>query len=109
MLLEMFRSETEFLRWLRKRVPSKGRGLRLGIGDDAAVVEVGRHRGVVLKSDMCIENIHFNRRLHPPLSVGHRALARPLSDLAAMGAVPRFALVSLALSRRTGPDWIEEF
>jgi thiamine-monophosphate kinase len=109
MLPEMFASETEFVRWLRKRVPGKVGGLRLGIGDDAAVVEVGRHRGVVLKSDMCIENIHFNRRLHPPLSIGHRALTRPLSDLAAMGAVPRFALVSLALSRRTGPGWIEEF
>jgi thiamine-monophosphate kinase len=108
-LPDMFHSETEFVRWLRKQVPSKGRGLRLGIGDDAAVVEVGPHRGVVLKSDMCIENIHFSPRLHPPLSVGHRALTRPLSDLAAMGAVPRFALVSLALSRRTGPEWIEEF
>jgi len=109
MLPDMFRSETEFVRWLRKQVPGKVSGLRLGIGDDAAVVEVGPHRGVVLKSDMCIENIHFNRRLHPPPSVGHRALARPLSDLAAMGAVPRFALVSLALSRRTPPGWIKEF
>jgi len=105
----MFRSETEFVRWLCKQLPGRVSGLRLGIGDDAAIVDVGPHRGVVLKSDMCIENVHFNRRLHPPLSVGHRALARPLSDLAAMGAVPRFALVSLALSRTTGPGWVEEF
>jgi thiamine-monophosphate kinase len=109
MLPEVFRNETEFVRWLRNLVPCKVRGLRLGIGDDAAVVEVGPRRGVVLKSDMCIENVHFNRRLHPPLSVGHRALTRPLSDLAAMGAVPRFALVSLALSRSTPPGWTEGF
>jgi thiamine-monophosphate kinase len=109
MLPYVFRSEMEFVRWLREQVPGKARGLRLGIGDDAAVVEVEPHRGVVLKSDMCIENVHFNRRYHPPLSVGHRALARPLSDLAAMGAVPRFALVSLALSRSTAPGWTEEF
>jgi thiamine-monophosphate kinase len=105
----MFASETEFVRWLRRLVPGKVGGLWLGIGDDAAVVKVGSHQGVVLKSDMCIENVHFNRRLHPPLSVGHRALTRPLSDLAAMGAAPRFALVSLALSRKTGPGWIKEF
>ena len=105
----MFASEAEFIRWIRKRVPSKVGGVWLGIGDDAAVVEVGPHRRLVLKSDMCIENVHFNRQLHPPQSVGHRALARPLSDLGAMGAVPRFALVSLALSRRTGHGWVKEF
>jgi thiamine-monophosphate kinase len=105
----MFPSETEFVRWLRKQVPCKVGGLILGIGDDAAVVKVRSHQGVVLKSDMCIENVHFNRRLHPPLSVGHRALARSLSDLAAMGAVPRFLLVSLALSPRTEAGWIKEF
>jgi thiamine-monophosphate kinase len=109
LVLDVFRSETEFVRWLRKQVPGKARGLRLGIGDDAAVVEVEPHRGVVLKSDMCIENVHFNRGHHPPFSVGHRSLTRPLSDLAAIGAVPRFALVSLALSRSTPPVWIEEF
>jgi len=106
---DTFRSEAEFVRWLRKQVPGKVSGLWLGIGDDAAVVDAGPRRGVVLKSDMCIENVHFSRHLHPPPSVGHRALTRPLSDLAAMGAVPRFALVSLALSRRTPPGWVEEF
>lgn len=109
MLPEMFRSETGFVRWLLKRVPGKVRGLTLGIGDDAALVEVQSGQGVILKSDMSIENVHFKRRLHPPRSVGHRALARPLSDVAAMGAIPRFALVSLALGRRTPPGWTEEF
>jgi len=97
------------VRWLVKRVPGKARGLTLGIGDDAALVKVELGQGVILKSDMSIENIHFTRRLHPPGSVGHRALARPLSDLAAMGAIPRFALVSLALSRSTPPLWTREF
>ena len=107
--LDMFRSETEFVRWLRKRASRNARGLTLGIGDDAALVEVGHHQGVILKSDMSIENVHFRRHLHPPRSVGHRALARPLSDVAAMGAVARFALVSLAISRRTPSRWAEEF
>src|SRR5262249_7496624 len=109
MLPDIFRCETEFVRWLRKQTPCNVRGLRLGIGDDAAVVEVGPRRAVVLKSDMCIEKVHIDQRVHPPLSGGHRALTRPLSDLAAMGAVPRFVLVSLALCRSTPPRWIEEF
>jgi thiamine-monophosphate kinase len=105
----MFRSEAGFVRWLRRRVSYKAKGVMLGIGDDAALVEVHPGQGVILKADMSIENIHFSRRLHPPRSVGHRALARPLSDLAAMGATPRFALVSLALSRNTPPGWTEGF
>jgi thiamine-monophosphate kinase len=104
-----FRNETEFIQWLLKRVPGKARGLRLGIGDDAALVEVGTGQGVILKSDMSLENVHFKRRLHPPRSVGHRALARPLSDVAAMGGTPRFALVSLALSRTMPQAWTKGF
>ncbi|HEV2177436.1 MAG TPA: thiamine-phosphate kinase [Terriglobia bacterium] len=97
----MFRTESEFVRWLRDRSPSKAGPLQVGIGDDAAVVEVSRGRQLVLTADMSLEGVHFTRRLHPPKSVGHRALARSLSDVAAMGGVPRFVLVSLALSQRT--------
>lgn len=105
----MSHSETGFVRWLRRRVPGPVKGVALGIGDDAALVRIRPNRGVVLKADMSVENVHFTRRLHPPRSVGHRALARPLSDMAAMGATPRFALVSLALSRSTPPGWTDDF
>lgn len=106
---DVFLSETGFVSWLRTQVPGSIRRLKLGIGDDAALVAVGRNQGLILKADMSIENVHFTRYLHPPRAIGHRALARPLSDVAAMGAVPRFALVSLALSRRELRQWAEEF
>lgn len=83
--------------------------MRLGIGDDAALVEVAPGHELVLTTDLSIEDIHFSRRLHPPRSVGHRALARSLSDIAAMGGTPRFALVSLALFRKTSRSWLEQF
>lgn len=104
---EMFRSETEFVRWLQRRSPR--RGARLGIGDDAALVGVARGHDLILTTDLSLEDIHFLRAVHPPRSVGHRALARSLSDIAAMGGTPRFALVSLAISKRTTRAWLQEF
>ena len=58
---------------------------------------------------MSIEGVHFTRRLHPPEAVGHRALARSLSDVAAMGGVPRYALVSLAISKGATREWVSAF
>jgi thiamine-monophosphate kinase len=105
----LFRSEGEFVSWLRRRVTRPGRGLRLGIGDDAALVRVGAGQELILTSDLSIEGVHFRRELHPPRSVGHRALARSLSDIAAMGGRPRFALISLAISARVANSWVKAF
>ncbi len=74
----------------------------VGPGDDAAVVETERGALLVLTTDAQIEGVHFDRRHVPPDAIGHRALAVNLSDLAAMGAQPRTALLSLAL-----PDALE--
>jgi len=104
-----FRNEAEFVHWLGRRWPRHGHGFALGIGDDAAIVRPRPGRELVLTSDLSIEGIHFRADLHPPRSVGHRALARALSDLAAMGATPRFALLSLALARHTTRSWVAAF
>ena len=69
----------------------------VGPGDDAAVVEPERGALDVLTTDAQVEGVHFDRRFVPPDAIGHRALAVNLSDLAAMGAQPRAALLSLAL------------
>jgi thiamine-monophosphate kinase len=69
----------------------------VGPGDDAAVMAPERGEDDVLTTDAQIEEVHFDRRFVPPDAIGHRALAVNLSDLAAMGAQPRAALLSLAL------------
>jgi thiamine-monophosphate kinase len=69
----------------------------IGIGDDAAVVAPERNARIVLTTDASIEGVHFERTLSTPSDIGHRALAVNLSDLAAMGAAPRWALLSLAM------------
>jgi thiamine-monophosphate kinase len=69
----------------------------VGPGDDAAVVEPQRGALDVVTTDALVEGIHFDRRFCPPDAIGHKALAVNLSDLAAMGASPRAALLSLVL------------
>lgn len=69
----------------------------VGPGDDAAVIETERAMADVLTTDALVENVHFDRRFCPPDAIGHKALAVNLSDLAAMGASPRAALLSLVL------------
>lgn len=70
---------------------------KVGPGDDAAVIEMPKRTLAVLTTDAFVEGVHFDRRFCPPDAIGHKALAVNLSDLAAMGAAPHAALLSLVL------------
>src|SRR6266511_2354029 len=89
--------ERDLIARIQTRLPSPPAWMLVGIGDDAAVVEPERNRVEVLSVDALVEGIHFDRAFVPPDAIGHRALAVNLSDLAAMGAAPRLALLSMAL------------
>ncbi|MCX6551305.1 MAG: thiamine-phosphate kinase [Acidobacteria bacterium] len=82
---------------IRDRVPPAPSWVAVGLGDDAAVVEPERNLLEVFTTDALVEGIHFDRAFTPPWAIGHRALAVNLSDVAAMGATPRLALLSLVL------------
>ena len=69
----------------------------VGIGDDAAVVEPERNALDVITTDSLVEGVHFDQAFVGAAEIGHKALAVNLSDLAAMGAAPRVALLSLVL------------
>jgi thiamine-monophosphate kinase len=69
----------------------------VGPGDDAAVIDPEPRAVEVVTTDALVEGVHFDRSFCPPAAVGHKALAVNLSDLAAMGAAPRAALLSLVL------------
>jgi thiamine-monophosphate kinase len=96
----------EEIRARSKRVSRAG--LRLGIGDDCALLAQRRGEEIALTTDLSIAGRHFRLDWHQPESVGHRALARGLSDLAAMGARPVAAFLSLGVPREltmaAGPD-----
>ncbi len=83
--------------------------LTLGIGDDCALMRPRRGEDLVVTTDLSLENVHFRRDWHPPESVGHRCLARGLSDLAAMGARPEAAFLSLALPEDLTGSWMGGF
>jgi thiamine-monophosphate kinase len=86
-----------------------GKGLRLGIGDDAALFKPRSGFEQILTCDWFLEGSHFLRDKHPADAVGWKCLARAVSDIAAMGGEPRCFLLSLALpASHTGP-WLEEF
>jgi thiamine-monophosphate kinase len=68
-----------------------------GIGDDAAVIKWTRGKYLIYTCDMTIEDVHFRLKDASPYRIGWKALARNISDIAAMGGMPRYALVSAAL------------
>ena len=90
-------TERNLIARIERRLPPRPPWVIVGIGDDAAVVEPERNRVEVLTVDALVEGVHFDRAFVPADAIGHRALAVNLSDLAAMGAAPRLALVSMAL------------
>jgi thiamine-monophosphate kinase len=101
---------------IRRRVgASAGAGISLGIGDDCALLRVKPGEEIAITTDLSIAGRHFRLDWHPPEVVGHRALARGLSDLAAMGARPVASFLSLgvpqdlAKSRGRKPAWIDRF
>ena len=103
--------EAELIEAIRRDFGRKGKGLELGIGDDAAVLRSVSRKGerLLLTSDLLVEDVDFRRSVHPPFLLGRKSLNVNLSDIAAMGGRPRFALLGLALPRRLKTSWVEEF
>jgi thiamine-monophosphate kinase len=80
-----------------------------GIGDDCAVIRLPKGHEALVTTDFSLEDVHFRRAWHPADSVGHRCLARGLSDIAAMGGIPKAAFLSLALPPELPQRWITQF
>jgi thiamine-monophosphate kinase len=114
-VVKMRIGELELIEQIRAGAGARrGAGLALGIGDDCAILRPPKGHEVLVTTDFSLEGRHFRRDWHPADSIGHRALARGLSDLAAMGARPMAAFLSLALpdeilTSRTGRRWVDGF
>jgi thiamine-monophosphate kinase len=93
-------SEFDFIRRIRQRADEKNQraaGLARGIGDDCAILKQRTGCDTVITTDLLVEEIDFRREWTTPRLLGHKALAVSLSDIAAMGASPRFALLSIGV------------
>lgn len=91
--------EFALIRTLERRFSRRAPGLVQGIGDDAAVIATSSSTWWHLTTDLLAEGIHFDMKSATPESVGYRAAMANLSDIAAMGAVPRYLLISLAIPK----------
>ena len=100
--------ERALIERIRRRITQPS-FVRVGPGDDAAVLTPARGEFEVLTVDAVVEGVHFDWRFVPPQAAGHRALAVNLSDLAAMGAAPRAALLSLVLPASARVDDVDAF
>lgn len=103
--------ETAVVDRIRKLAATAGGNKQIirGIGDDCAVLRPAVGRDLVFTSDFVLEGRHFTLDTHGAADVGHKALARSLSDLAAMGSTPVFCLVSLAVPVTLGSQWVDRF
>jgi len=101
--------EQALLERLRNWLSLKGAGVELGMGDDAAAMKLKAGRLLLLSCDSLAEGVHFRQEYTPPYSLGRKALAVAMSDIAAMGGEPRWALLSLVLPGGLELSWVEEF
>src|SRR4051812_18990992 len=100
--------ETSLIRRIRDRFQGKSNAA-LGIGDDTAVVNIPAGHSLLYCSDLVAENTHFLRDLHPPDSVGYKVIAVNVSDIGAMGGIPAFCTLSVALPRDLDVQWFDAF
>ena len=103
-------SEDKLIKLLQARCPADSPFLKKGIGDDAAVIRPNRaEEFLLITTDMLVEMIDFHREWTTPQQLGRKSISVNLSDLAAMGARPRFFTVSLAIPAGISERWILEF
>ncbi len=111
------RGELDLLRTIRRRAArgARARDLSVGIGDDCALLRPRKGEELAVTTDLSIAGRHFRLEWHPPEVVGWRTLARGLSDLAAMGARPVAAFLSLGVPHEltVAPEgrksWVDRF
>jgi thiamine-monophosphate kinase len=101
--------EDQLIKRVSLRFPFAGDGLRVGIGDDAAILRPRVGSEWVVTTDAFLENVHFLRNIQHPRSVGYKALARATSDIAAMGARPRYFFMTLGLPEACAGTWFDGF
>ncbi len=102
--------EVDIIEGFWKAFPLRpGSRFRLGIGDDAALFRPSPGKELILTCDASLEGVHFLRQKHAPDVVGYRALARAVSDIAAMGGRPLCFLLTLALPASLTGRWLDRF
>lgn len=101
-------TEFSFIENLKKKIKNYGNDVVAGIGDDAAVLRLSREAQLLATCDVQVEGVHFKRDFLTPQELGQRAVVVALSDIAAMGGVPRFLLLSLGIPLKTEDIFVDK-
>ena len=103
----MAASEFELIKQYFQNLTEEDSSIQCGIGDDAAIVKIPQGMDLVLSMDTLLQDTHFPAETDP-FDIGYKALAVNLSDMAAMGAVPKWVLLSISLPEND-ETWLKEF
>jgi len=101
--------ELELIRAIRGAATRHQPGVQVGIGDDCAVLETAPGERLLVTTDLLLEDVHFRHRYATPRDIGWKALAVNLSDVAAMGGRPRWALVALGCPSGVRAEEVRDF
>jgi thiamine-monophosphate kinase len=102
-------SERNLIQYIREKAGSSSPGLVKGIGDDCSVFGKTESTSWLISTDMLVDGVHFQKERHPAKLLGRKSIAVNLSDIAAMGGIPRYALVSMSLTEGLSPEWLYEW
>ncbi|MFB3896149.1 MAG: thiamine-phosphate kinase [bacterium] len=100
--------EFELIERLARSLNKPGKNVIVGIGDDAAVIDIGTPDYMLFTTDMLVENIHFSRSYASGYQIGWRSMAANISDIAAMGGIPGVAAVSFGAAGDAEVEWVED-
>jgi len=100
--------EKEIISRIRKDFSKPHPNVIVGIGDDGAIIKHGK-KSLIITKDLLFEDIHFLPALHPPRLLGRKSLNVNLSDVAALGGVPKYALLGLGLPPEMDTRWLNEY
>jgi thiamine-monophosphate kinase len=100
--------ELSLLEKIRKRFGKRSPDIVIGIGDDAALLKQPKEN-ILVTTDMMIEGVHFDMDFITPYQLGFKLVSVNVSDIYAMGGVPRFLLINLAMTKNTPKDVFDQF
>ena len=100
-------SEFGFIERIKSKIKLYSKDVIAGIGDDAAVLNYDKNNYLLFTTDMLVENVHFSREYFTPQQIGMKAIEQNVSDIAAMGGIPKFALVSLTLPHDVDVSFVD--
>ncbi len=92
---------------INRRIKLFSKDVIFGIGDDAAVLRYNKDNYMLLTTDMLVENDHFSLKFSTPMQIGMKAVEQNVSDIAAMGGIPKFAVISIALPNDIDVEFVD--